>query len=68
MNRKKFFVVIMLLTTFSFGQKQKIQQKFIQKIYKVALNDGKSYNWLDHLSNQIGGRLSGSLSATLYIF
>ena len=49
MNRKKFFVVIMLLTTFSFGQKQKIQQKFIQKIYKVALNDGKSYNWLDHL-------------------
>ena len=53
----------MLLTTFSFGQKQKTQQKFIQKIYKVALNDGKSYNWLDHLSNQIGGRLSGLLNA-----
>ncbi len=42
---------------------QKTQQKFIQKIYKVALDDGKSYNWLDHLSNQIGGRLSGSLNA-----
>ena len=35
----------------------------ISKIYDVALNDGKSYEWLDYLSNQIGGRLSGSLNA-----
>ena len=34
----------------------------ISKIYDVALNDGKSYEWLDYLSNQIGGRLSGSLN------
>jgi len=63
MNKKFFFFIIILLSTFSFGQNQNTQQKFIQKIYKVALNDGKSYNWLDHLSNQIGGRLSGSLNA-----
>ena len=26
-------------------------------------DQGKSYDWLDHLTNQIGGRLSGSLNA-----
>ncbi len=35
----------------------------IKKIYKTALTDAKGYEWLDHLSNQIGGRLSGSLNA-----
>jgi len=35
----------------------------ISKIYNVALTNGKSYEWLDYLSNQIGGRLSGSLNA-----
>ena len=35
----------------------------ISKIYDVALTNGKSYKWLDYLSNQIGGRLSGSLNA-----
>lgn len=29
----------------------------------MALSNGKSYEWLDYLSNQIGGRLSGSLNA-----
>ncbi|OUR92228.1 peptidase M28 family protein [Flavobacteriales bacterium 34_180_T64] len=32
-------------------------------IYSTALTNGKSYEWLDYLSNQIGGRLSGSLNA-----
>ncbi len=35
----------------------------IEKIYKSALLEGQSYPWLAHLSNQIGGRLSGSLNA-----
>ena len=35
----------------------------ISKIYDIALTNGKSYEWLDYLSNQIGGRLSGSLNA-----
>ena len=35
----------------------------IKKIYQTALLDGQSYPWLAHLSNQIGGRLSGSLNA-----
>jgi hypothetical protein len=36
---------------------------YIKTIYKNALTDGQSYQWLDYLSNEIGGRLSGSLNA-----
>lgn len=35
----------------------------LKKIYQTALLDGQTYPWLAHLSNQIGGRLSGSLNA-----
>ncbi len=35
----------------------------IRKIYDTALLNGRAYNWLDHLSTQIGPRLSGSYNA-----
>ena len=35
----------------------------LQEIYSTSLTNGKSYEWLDHLSNTIGSRLSGSLGA-----
>ncbi len=35
----------------------------IKNLYKTSLTNSNSYQWLDHLSNQIGGRLSGSLNA-----
>lgn len=35
----------------------------IRSIFKEALRNGKGYEWLDHLSNKIGGRLSGSPQA-----
>lgn len=35
----------------------------IRKMYDMSLLNGKSYAWLDHLSNKIGGRLSGSVNA-----
>ncbi len=38
-------------------------QEFIKKFYDTSLSNGKSYDWLDHLSNEIGGRLSGSENA-----
>jgi hypothetical protein len=40
-----------------------IDAENLQKIYSNSLTNGMSYQWLDHLSNQIGGRLSGSLNA-----
>ena len=38
-------------------------EKVFRDIYSNSLTQGKSYEWLDYLSNQIGGRLSGSLNA-----
>lgn len=38
-------------------------QEVIKTIFNTSLSNGQSYEWLDHLSNQIGGRLSGSLNA-----
>ncbi|WP_419214258.1 M28 family peptidase [Maribacter sp. X9] len=35
----------------------------LEKIYDTALTQGKAYGWLNYLSNQIGGRLSGSVQA-----
>ncbi|OIQ29611.1 MAG: peptidase M28 family protein [Bacteroidetes bacterium MedPE-SWsnd-G2] len=38
-------------------------KEVMASIYKNALTQGESYEWLRHLSNEIGGRLSGSLNA-----
>lgn len=38
-------------------------EKQIKTIYDTALRNGKAYDWLNYLSNQIGGRLSGSVQA-----
>ena len=38
-------------------------EQVFREIYTNSLTQGKSYEWLDYLSNQIGGRLSGSLNA-----
>lgn len=58
---KYLFTFLLFATTISFSQdKDEVQLK---NIYKTALTNGQSYQWLDHLSNKIGGRLSGSLNA-----
>ena len=44
-------------------QAQEDIEPTLKKIYQTALLEGQSYPWLAHLSNQIGGRLSGSLNA-----
>ncbi|MDO1499982.1 M20/M25/M40 family metallo-hydrolase [Winogradskyella maritima] len=38
-------------------------EETVRTIYSASLNNGYSYQWLDHLSNAIGGRLSGSENA-----
>lgn len=58
---KKLLIIALLLTSVMFSQNADELQ--IRKIYDTALTNGKSYGWLDHLSNRIGGRLSGSLNA-----
>ena len=38
-------------------------QDRVRDIFETSLEDGQCYAWLDHLSNNIGGRLSGSENA-----
>ncbi|MBU2996874.1 M20/M25/M40 family metallo-hydrolase [Cellulophaga baltica] len=42
---------------------QNTDEAQLKSIYDTALTNGKGYDWLNHLSNQIGGRLSGSVQA-----
>ena len=65
---KKICVFLFLICCFHSGTQAQVSQSQldsmnIRKLYDLALLDGKSYSWLDHLSNNIGGRLSGSLEA-----
>ncbi|MDX1365141.1 MAG: M20/M25/M40 family metallo-hydrolase [Arenibacter latericius] len=59
----KYFWLAVLLITIPINAQQLNDEKQIGDIYKEALSNGKSYVWLNYLSNQIGARLSGSLQA-----
>lgn len=63
MNKSTLFFVIGFLFFGINSQSQNFESDslMLQKIYRTALTDGKSYEWLDYISNNIGGRLSGSL-------
>jgi len=58
-------LVILIFSGISvYGQAKFTQDSLeIRKVYDMSLLNGKSYDWLDHLSNEIGGRLSGSYNA-----
>jgi len=58
----KVFLVLLLSVTF-FVRPQSEDEKQLKAIYDMALTKGKAYDWLNYLSNQIGGRLSGSVQA-----
>ncbi len=59
---KYLLIIILVLGNYAFAKAQQDSLK-IKAIYKEALTEGNSYEWLDYLSNQIGSRLSGSLGA-----
>lgn len=61
MNNLVRTVVFCCLVTFAKAQNKDSEQ--LEAIYNTALTEGKSYDWLNYLSNQIGGRLSGSVEA-----
>ncbi len=71
---KHFFIaIIILIALSSFNSVKTVKNSeptviktdsiVIKHLFNSALSNGKSYQWLDHLSNNIGGRLSGSLQA-----
>ncbi|MBC9795158.1 M20/M25/M40 family metallo-hydrolase [Sinomicrobium weinanense] len=58
---RKLLLFVFLISAISVAQTD--DEKQIKAIYDTALLDAKGYDWLAYLSNQIGGRLSGSLNA-----
>ncbi|NHM07676.1 M20/M25/M40 family metallo-hydrolase [Flavobacterium sp. CYK-4] len=58
--KKIFTTIFALQALLVFSQEQ---EKMIRQIYDNALSKSKCYGWLDHLSNKIGARLSGSAGA-----
>lgn len=60
MNR---IILPLLLLTLALGSAQNDDEKQLKTIYDAALTNGRAYSWLNYLSNQIGGRLSGSVQA-----
>lgn len=58
------FLIITLFCFSGFSQSAAQQDSLqIRSIYDRALLNGQAYQWLDHLSNSIGPRLSGSYNA-----
>lgn len=63
---KKLLIIPFALLLFWTAYPQKVNQEdsiMMRKIFDEALVNGKSYDWLEHLSTVIGGRLSGSPQA-----
>ena len=58
----RFILVIAFLINVT-SWAQLTDQKQVDSLFKTALSDGMSYQWLNYLSNRIGGRLSGSIQA-----
>lgn len=58
----RYFVLVLSMLLVMHAPAQTDEEN-IKAIYDNALTNGKAYEWLDYLSNEIGGRLSGSLNA-----
>ncbi|MGH1385719.1 M20/M25/M40 family metallo-hydrolase [Kordia sp.] len=58
---KKLIILLYLSVSIAFAQSA--DEKQLKKVYSTSLVNGQSYAWLNHLSNKIGGRLSGSTNA-----
>ncbi len=58
---RKLYILILFITLQAVAQTE--DEKQMRALYDAALVEGKAYDWLNYLSNQIGGRLSGSVQA-----
>ena len=60
---KKVILLFIFSLSVHLNAQSSAHEEQIKTLYHKALTSGKAYDWLDHLSNKIGGRLSGSLNA-----
>ncbi len=61
--KKILFLFFLINCNLVFSQDESI----IKNIFDAGFTKSKAYSWLDYLSNQIGGRLSGSFEAELAV-
>ena len=61
--KKIFIILFFFISLIIFGQDEKV----IKDIFEAGFTESKAYSWLDYLSNEIGGRLSGSYEAQLAV-
>lgn len=61
--RLKTFLTCTFCLFFAIARAQNNDSVIIKKFFNEALLSGKAYDWLNYLSNNIGGRLSGSKQA-----
>ncbi len=61
LNKLNFYTIFFLTFSKILVAQSEVENN-IQVLFQKSLTEGKSYEWLDHLSNKIGGRLSGSLN------
>ena len=60
----KFSLLLILLSLSQILSAQSNEDAFfLRQIYTKSLTEGQAYNWLTHLSTNIGGRLAGSPQA-----
>lgn len=60
---KKTFLLLLITLSFLDVAHGQSDEAMLKKIFDEALTNGQSYQMLDYLSNEIGGRLSGSPEA-----
>src|SRR6478752_4751027 len=60
--KKKLLLSLLFVNSVALFAQSKDEQ-FFKEIYNSALTNSQCYSWLDHLSNKIGSRLSGSEGA-----
>ena len=63
----KFLYLSVIALLCNLGINCQSDEDILKTVYTTSLTNGKSYDWLDHLSNEIGGRLSGSKNAELAV-
>ena len=59
---RRLFLLSLIFFQFITAQNISSVESRISDLYIKSLTKGMSYSWLEHLSKNIGGRLSGSLN------
>ncbi|NCP20787.1 MAG: peptidase M28 family protein [Flavobacteriales bacterium CG_4_9_14_0_2_um_filter_35_242] len=63
MIKKRIYLLTLMISLTGFSQESFHDSIKIKEIFHQSLTNGKSYEWLSYLTQNIGGRLSGSANA-----